>query len=182
MSASRSRMSPLDENDYVRGATSPRIVLVEYGDYDCPHTRAAQSVVDRLMAENPDLRVAFRHFPLRHLHANAEILSRLAVAAHAQGRFWEMHDHLMQHREPIDEDGVFADAEASGVDMQRAQRELVGPIVLDRIERDVRSGKASGVHSTPSFFFDGVLHDGHYDYATLSTKLAEARRRQEKKR
>jgi protein-disulfide isomerase len=160
----------------MRGAAEPAIVLVEYGDYDCPHTRAAQSVVDTLAREHPDLRVVFRHFPLRHLHANAEILSRLAEAAALQGKFWAMHDHLMTHRRGIDEESVRADAAAVGVDMKRAGQDVSDPQVLARIEVDVQSGKASGVHSTPSFFFDGVLHDGHYDYETLSAKLAQAQR------
>lgn len=169
-------MQPLTDRDHVRGAAEPAIVLVEYGDYDCPHTRAAQSVVDRLAREHRDLRVVFRHFPLRHLHANAEILSRLAEAAALQGKFWEMHDHLMTHRHGIDQETVLADAAAVGVDMKRAARDVSEPHVRGRIEEDVQSGKASGVHSTPSFFFDGVLHDGHYDYDTLSTKLAQAAR------
>ena len=170
-------MSPLSDRDHLRGAAHGRLLLVEYGDYDCPHTRAAQAVVDQLVAANPDLRVAFRHFPLRHLHENAEALSRLAEAAALQGKFWEMHDHLMGHGGAIREADVFADAAAVGVDMAQVRREVLEEAVVLRVEADVQSGKASGVHSTPSFFFDGVLHDGHYDYDTLAAKLDQARRR-----
>ncbi|HLK35154.1 MAG TPA: thioredoxin domain-containing protein [Polyangiaceae bacterium] len=166
----------ITDDDHFRGAERPRVTLVEYGDYDCPHTRRAQSSVDRLVAENADVRIVFRHFPLRDLHANAEILSRVAEAAALQGRFWAIHDHLMSHRAPIDERGVLADAADAGVDMERVRRDVGLDAVARRIERDVRSGRARGIHSTPSFLFDGVLHDGHYDFETLARKLEDARR------
>ena len=175
--ANRAPMAPVDETDHVRGSSSPAVVLVEYGDYDCPHTRAAQAIVDRIVAENPDLQIAFRHFPLRYLHANAETLARIAEAADRQGKFWAMHDHLMHHRSEIDGEALFADAAASGVSMEELRHAVGLESVRLRVERDVDSGRASGVHSTPSFFFDGVLHDGRYDYDTLSRKLAEARAR-----
>src|SRR5579863_6386437 len=99
-------LGAVTDRDHVRGSTAPELTLVEYGDYDCPHTRAAQATVDRLARENPGLRVVFRHFPLRHIHANAEVLSRIAESAGLQSKFWEMHDHLMHHRSAIDEDAV----------------------------------------------------------------------------
>lgn len=162
-------------DDHVRGADRPAITIIEYGDYDCPHTRRAQAFVDRLVAENGDVGLVFRHFPLRRLHANAEILARVAEAAELQGRFWAMHDHLMRHRAPIDEQGVLADAEDSEVDMERVRRDVERDDVASRVERDVQSGRALGVHSTPSFFFDGVLHDGHYDFETLAGRLRDTR-------
>jgi protein-disulfide isomerase len=171
-------MEAVGPKDHVRGATGEHaLTVVVYGDYDCPHTRASQAVVDRLVAENADLRVVFRHFPLRHIHANAEILSRIAEASAAQGKFWEMHDHLMHHRSAIGQADVLADAKAVGVDLDAVSAALDGKELAARIEHDVQSGRASGVHSTPSFFFDGVLHDGHYDHETLAKKLAEARAR-----
>jgi len=168
-------IAPIVEDDHARGAAHPAITIIEYGDYDCPHTRAAQSVVDRLVAENADVRIVFRHFPLRHIHANAEVLARIAEASTALGKFWPMHDHLMHHRRAIDEAAVMEDAAACGADMAAIRRALGDDAIVERIERDVRSGRASGVHSTPSFFFDGALHDGHYDYDTLAGKLREAR-------
>lgn len=176
MSGSRAPMEAVTALDHARGSAAPAITIVEYGDYDCPHTRAAQAEVDRLMKENPDVRVVFRNFPLRHLHVNAEVLSRLAEAAALQGRFWEMHDHLMHHRRGVTQADVMKDAADCGVDMERASRDIESESIAREVERDVQSGKASGVHSTPSFFFEGVLFDGHYDYGTLEGKLAEARR------
>jgi protein-disulfide isomerase len=169
-------MIDVDELDHVRGAHDPLVVLVEYGDYECPHTRAAQPIVDRLVAEHRDVRIVFRHFPLRRIHPNAELLSRIAEAAARQVDFWAMHDRLMHHR-TISPRDVLADASDARIDMRRVEREIADEPIAARVERDVQSGRASGVHSTPSFFFNGVLHDGHYDELTMRSKLAEARSR-----
>lgn len=79
-------------HDHVRGASAPVITVVEYGDYDCPHTRAAERVVRRLLEENPDVRLVFRHFPLTHLHPDAEARAALAESSRD---FWSTHDRLM---------------------------------------------------------------------------------------
>jgi protein-disulfide isomerase len=172
------RIEPVEAEhaiDHARGAATPRVTIVEYGDYDCPHTRASQSIVDRLLAENVDIRIVFRHFPLRNLHANAEILSRIAEAAHRQDKFWPMHDHLMRHAAAIDRRAVLDDARTVGLEVEAMNEALEDAALIARIEHDVTRGRESGVHSTPTFFFNGAIHDGHYDYATLSARLEEAR-------
>lgn len=163
------------DSDHVRGATAPVVTLIEYGDYDCPHTRKAQATVDRLMAENPDLRVVFRHFPLRHKHVRAEALARVAEAATRQGKFWPLHDRLMHHRSPVEEGIATADAADAGLDLVALAADAADPVIAARIQHDVDVGGAAGVHSTPSFFFNGVLHDGHYDLDTLNDRLRMAR-------
>src|SRR5258708_28902945 len=140
MSRTRSAMRAVDGRDHARGSATPALTIVEYGDYDCPHTRKAQAFVDRLMRENPDLRVVFRHFPLRQLHVNAELLSRVAESVARQGMFWEMHDHLMHHRTAVDEEALLADAAEGGVDMQRARAQMLEGALMPRLEDDVESG------------------------------------------
>jgi protein-disulfide isomerase len=119
----------------------------------------------------------FRNFPLREMHPDAEFRSELVEAASARGRFWEMHDHLMGHRAAIHRDDLAAEAAAVGLELEPLNALIGAPTLKNRVEADVLSGHANGVHSTPTFFFNGVLHDGHYDAPTLRAKLEEARRR-----
>jgi len=170
---SQAKLQPIQPDDHVRGPTDAAVTLIEYGDYDCPHSRAAQANVDQLVAAG-GVRVVFRYFPLRNLHASAEILARIAEASARQGLFWPMHDHLMAHRRGVQRDDLLTDAADIGLDLPAAQALLADEAVAARIERDVQSGRAAGVHSTPSFFFNGVLHDGHYDLDTLLDRLQRA--------
>jgi CDGSH-type Zn-finger protein/uncharacterized Fe-S cluster protein YjdI len=163
--------------DHGRGPVGAEITIIQYGDYDCPHTRKSNRILSEIMAEEPDtLRYVFRYFPLRHMHQNAEWFAELAQAAAEHGRFWELHDRLMRHLEAPNERQVRADVDEAGLDFDSLMRAMGGKNIRERVERDVVSGKAAGIHSTPSFFFNGVLHDGRYDKDTVLQKIQEARR------
>ncbi len=173
-----STLVPVHAGDHVRGAPDARITIVEYGDYDCPHTRAAETPLNAILAELGDeARLVFRLFPLRHIHANAELLSELAEAADGQGKFWPMHEHLMAHRRGITARDVAADAAELGIDMGKLEALVDSKAMRRRVQADVDSGKKSGVHSTPTFFFNGQLHDGHYDETTLRDQIARTKER-----
>lgn len=167
-------LPPIGPQDHVRGAADAALTIVQYGDYACPHTRASVPVLDAILRENEDVRLVFRHFPLHHLHPDAEALALLAEAAGAQGKFWEAHDRIMGKASP-DPDEVLAALPELGVDRDAVEALLAEGKLEDRVEDDRRGGELAGVHSTPSFFFDGALHDGKYDGKTLREKLAQAR-------
>src|SRR5579859_2626128 len=90
---------PVHDGDHARGAEKAPATLVMYGDYECPYTRQAYRVVQRLLNEQPShLRFVFRQFPLTSIHPHAQHAAEAAEAAAAQGEFWEMHDTLFAHQ------------------------------------------------------------------------------------
>jgi protein-disulfide isomerase len=93
--------SPLTPFDHVIGGDDVAVVIVEYGDYECPFCAAAQPVVRQLSARyGSSLRFAFRHFPVAEVHPHAEPAAETAEFACSQGLFWPMHDAIFanQHR------------------------------------------------------------------------------------
>src|SRR5205807_969737 len=98
-------MEPLDESvDHVRGSASGRLI-VEYGDYECPYSRAAFREIEQVERRLGDgVRFAFRHFPLTAIHPHALTASAAAEAAALQDRFWQMHE-LLFHRQHALEEG-----------------------------------------------------------------------------
>ena len=167
-------MEPLDEDvDHVRGPSAGRLIL-EYGDYECPYSRAAYrqiQVVERRVGGG--VRFAFRHFPLTEIHPHALAASAAAEAASLQGRFWDMHELLFHRQHALEDDDLQRYAGELELDVARFDHDRTGADVLGRIRRDVESGKASGeVRGTPTLFIDGVVHRGGYDAATLMEALA----------
>jgi len=159
--------------DHVRGVETAPATLVMYGDYECPYTRQAYRVVQKLLADEPDaLRFVFRHFPLRSIHPHAQHASEAAEAAAAQGRFWEMHDVLFAHQHALEDADLLGYAQELGLDAERFAREVGAHAYADRIREDVRSGLASGVRGTPTLYFNRQLHEGGYDEATLRATIA----------
>lgn len=163
---------PVTEADHVSGSPSAELVILEYGDYDCPHTRAANSILKRLLQEHPGrIALVFRHFPLRHIHQNAEALSRLMHAITDPARYWQAHDALMSIRRmalPAAEQTL----SELGFDLEQLRRSETA--AAERVQRDLERGQVDGVHSTPSFFFNGEPWDGHYDIDTLRQRIQAA--------
>jgi protein-disulfide isomerase len=167
-------IEPLDEAvDHVRGPAGARLI-VEYGDYECPYSRAAYRSIEHIEAElSPGIRFAFRHFPLTEIHPHALAASMAAEAASRQGRFWEMHNMLFHRQKALEDDDLRRYASELGLDLTDFDGDRVGEAVLERLERDVRSGVESGqVLGTPTLFIDGVLHRGGYDVASLLHAVA----------
>lgn len=169
-------LTPVDDRDHVRGASEPRVVIVEYGDYACLHTRAAQPIVDRLLAENADVQLVFRPFPLRHQHPHAETLARVAEAAGLQGKFWEVHAALMSAGGAgANEKTALAAASSLGLDLARLKDDMNGRVIISRVENRMRSGLRAGMQTTPTFFFGASKLEGQYDQDILAERLAAAR-------
>ena len=172
-----STLGPLQAGvDHVRGPEGARLIL-EYGDYECPYSRQAYRSIERIEAEfGAGVRFAFRHFPLTEIHPHALAASRAAEAAALQGRFWEMHELLFHRQKALEGEDLRRYASELGLDVGRFDRERDSEAVLDRIERDYRSGIESGeVRGTPTLFIDGALHRGGYDAAALLSVLADLR-------
>jgi protein-disulfide isomerase len=84
-----SSKKPITQNDHVRGPALAPITLVEYGDYECPHSAMAHSVVNQLKLHfKGQLRFAFRHLPLAEIHPQAAIAAESAEFTGAAGLLW----------------------------------------------------------------------------------------------
>jgi protein-disulfide isomerase len=164
-----------DERDHFQGSSDAAVTLVEYGDYECPYCGAAYPIVKEVQARLGErLRFVFRNFPITTSHPHAEQAAEAAEAAAAQGRFWEMHDHLYEHQRQLEDADLHAYAEALGLDVARFASELAGHIHAERVREDFMSGVRSGVNGTPTFYINGVRHDSSYDVDTLLAALESA--------
>jgi protein-disulfide isomerase len=154
---------PVGVDDHLTGARDAPVVLVEYGDYECPYCGAAYPIVKKLQRElGGNLALVFRNFPLSEAHPHAEQAAEGAEAAGAQGKFWEMHDLLYEHQDALDPSSLVDYARALGLDGARVSRELADGTWRPRVRGDFRGGVRSGVNGTPTFFVNGDRFDGDW--------------------
>src|SRR6201995_1213097 len=167
---------PVDPaRDHVRGpGADDAVTIVEYGDFECPWTQHADPATRALLAEHPGLRYVWRHLPLHDVHPHAQLAAEAAEAAAAQGKFWPMHDLLLDHLDRLDFGDLIAYAGQLGLDADQFRDDLVRHSYAARVAQDIDSADRSDVAGTPTFFINGHRHDGPPDLAALNREIEEA--------
>lgn len=153
-----------DEDTYL-GNKDAKVTLVEYSDFQCPACKAFEDIVKQLRESYSaeDLKIVYRHFPLRSIHPNADLAAQAAEAAGEEGKFWEMKDLLFKNQaewsQEKDPKGLFgAYAKEVGLDVAEFDEDLLPEDdSKERVEKDYQSGVALGVNSTPTFILNGVV-------------------------
>ncbi len=166
----------ISKDDHVVGPDGAFITVVAYCDFECPYCGRAYPIIKRLRSRfQARLRFVFRHFPLVHKHPRAQQAAEAAEAADAQGRFWAMHDLLFEHQEDLEEEDLFAYAEALGLDAERFGRDVADRRFAMRVSRDVESGRRNGVAGTPTFFLNGSRHTDEETLEEVMLRIMERR-------
>jgi protein-disulfide isomerase len=165
MSSAQLAVSVTDR-DHTIGPSNAAVVLVEYGDFECPHCGRAHPIVQGIRRYMGDhLQFVYRHFPLVEAHPHAEPAAEAAEGAGAQGRFWDMHDILFRNQSALEPEDLIAYAARIGVDPNRLARELASRVYARKVRDDFRGGIRSGVNGTPTFFINGFRFDGNWSDA-----------------
>jgi Na+/H+ antiporter NhaA len=169
---------PVDpERDHVRGPKKSPVTVVEYGDFECPYCGQAEPVVRELLADYGDVRYVWRHLPLNDVHPNAQAAAEAAEAAARQDAFWELHDLLLGHQGALRRADLVGYAATLGLDIPRFTDDIDQHTGAAHVAEDVDSADLSGVSGTPTFFINGIRHQGAYDIDTLSAAVRAARAR-----
>jgi protein-disulfide isomerase len=160
---------PIDKEDHLQGRLDAPVMLVVYGDYECPYTRRAMIHLGGLERRlGDDLCFAYRHFPApEEIHPHAWIAAEAALAANAQGKFWEMHRHLFRHQKALEQEHLVGYAAELALDMARFKQDMEAHVHQDRIKRDLNSGLESGVQGIPTLFINGIRYDGDLTLADI---------------
>ena len=152
---------PVTETDHVRGDPHAPILLVEYGEFECPDCGRAYHVIKNLLEELPgELRFVFRHFARDDVHPFSERSAQAAEAAGPQGHFWEMHDFLFERQHQLELADLLRHASDLGLDVVEFQRDLLERVHLPKVRGQLRTAQEMGVTRTPTLFIDGVEYTG----------------------
>jgi protein-disulfide isomerase len=138
-------------------------VLVEFSDYNCTYCAASLKDVDRLVAEDSDLKVVIREIPLQN---GSEASARMALAAAMQGKYRAFHDAMFRTRD------IAAAAEAAGLDMAQAERDAASQAVSIELARNIELARELGFAGTPSWVTGRKAMEGAVGYDQLKAALA----------
>jgi protein-disulfide isomerase len=155
----------------VKGPATARITLVEFSDFECPYCSLAVAKVDAVLAAYPkQTKLIYKQFPLS-THPHATLAAEASLAAHAQGKFWPMHDKLFQNSRKLSRENILAWAKELGLDMQKFTTELDTGKYKAAVAKDTDDGDKAGVEGTPTLFINGKRYNGALDLAAVKPVL-----------
>lgn len=164
-----------DATDHIQGPASAKVTLIEYGDFECPSCLQAHAALKVMLPHFAGkLRFAFRHYPLREVHPNAELAAEAAEAAGAQGRFWPMYELLFANPHHLKEKHLHGYALQAGLDMPRFENEMKDHVYLQRVQEHLAGGQRLGVRGTPAFYVNGKFVDVSFNLQHLHEAIDQA--------
>jgi protein-disulfide isomerase len=127
-----------------------------------------------LLKANPGkVRLIFKNNPLP-FHQHASLAHEAALAAGAQGKFWEMHDLLFANQEKLAQSDLLRYAQQLSLDLPSFQSALESHIYRESVEADVAEAKGLGVAGTPTFFINGRKLVGVQSVEALKAAVDQA--------
>ena len=142
------------------GSPGSPITLAWFSDLQSGLSPKATLLVRKLIDSHPgQIRLVFKNRPLE-IHPGAMLLHEAAMAANAQGKFWQMHDLIIANPQKASRQDMLAYAKRIGLDEDRFQKELDSEKYRSLIEADVQEAQRRAVLGSPVFFLNSARVDG----------------------
>ncbi len=166
--------------DHVYADNGSKVILIEYGDYQCPGCGSYNPTVKRIVEDyKSKITFIFRNYLLSY-HANAKAAAAAAESAGLQGKFWEMHNKLYSNQsswEYLDStertDYFISLAKTFNLDTTKFASDMASSSVINKINFDVSLATKSKLSSTPSFYINGkeISYDTWKDEAKFRAEI-----------
>jgi len=151
-------------NNPVRGPRDAKVEIVEFSDFQCPFCHELQAVLDQVLKAFPkEVKLVFKQYPL-NIHQYARQAAVASMAAHAQGKFWQLHDKLFQNPNLITEENIKRWAREVGLNMADFEKAMQSGALETQVQKDMADGATAGVLGTPTLFVNGKrVHDRSFE-------------------
>jgi len=160
----------------VHGEADAKVTIVEWSDFQCPFCGRVMDTLHQIEKNyGSDVRIAFKQNPLP-MHPNAPYAAKASIAAHKQGKFWQMHDKLFEannshQQDALNQDKVDAMARDLGLDMEKFKADAASPETAQAIAADQAQGAKLGASSTPHFFINGARVSGAMPFESFKVVI-----------
>ncbi|PIR13905.1 hypothetical protein COV49_00630 [Candidatus Falkowbacteria bacterium CG11_big_fil_rev_8_21_14_0_20_39_10] len=151
-----------DGSSYWTGSASPKVVIVEFADYNCPLCKNSYTKIREIgLKYKKDVKIIHRDLPILE---NSLELSLAGRCAGEQGLFWLMHDKLFQNQGKFTIDQLPELANQIGADKARFNQCLSDQKYLPQIKKDFSDAENFGITGTPTWFINGYKVEGDIPY------------------
>ncbi|MFA6428653.1 MAG: thioredoxin domain-containing protein, partial [Candidatus Buchananbacteria bacterium] len=143
------------------GNLQAKVVVVEFGDFQCPYCAQAFPVWRQMMAKYQDqVKFIWRDFPVAELHPQAVLAAQAGRCAHEQNKFWQFYDKVFINQANLSKEALKEYARQVNLDVVKFNDCLDSGKYLAAVQADLTEGAKLGIKGTPTFFFNGQLAEG----------------------
>lgn len=125
------------------------ITVVEFFDYNCGYCKRGLEDIAKLIKSDDKVRVVFKELPI--LSKGSEEAARVALAAKAQGKYWEVHQALLAQRGQADKDTALKLAAKEGLDIKKLEADMTSEAVTQEIATVRKLAESMNINGTPHF-------------------------------
>jgi protein-disulfide isomerase len=170
------KLTPVvNADDHILESAEHSVLLMEYGDYQCPYCKEVQPVLAKLKKLfGRKLALGYRHFPFFEAHPQAFPAAVAAEAAAKQNKFWVFHKKVYKGKQSVTSlgpAGLKRIARSCKLNMKKFEKDVAGKDCFGAVKKDFESGIKSGVNGTPTFFINGRRYDGEHEYMAMAEAI-----------
>jgi len=163
-----------DPGQVVLGNPEGDVTLVEFFDYNCGYCRGALPDMAALLAEDPDLRIVLKEFPI--LSNESIDAARVAVLVNqADVDYWAFHEALFSARGKVDKTTALAAAADLGLSPVQLELQMGEEQVARTIQTSYTIAQALGITGTPTYIIGNEIIPGAIGLDELRSRIANMR-------
>jgi protein-disulfide isomerase len=157
----------------IAGNPDGDITMVEFYDYNCGYCRRFFEDLVVLLKDDKNLRVVFLDMPI--LSPTSELMARYSLAAHKQGKYFDIHQAFMAYKGPQTEEAYNDVASKAGLDMTKLKTDLADPTLLDSVKKNMEIAQDLGVQGTPGMIVGEQIFRGYIGLEGMKKAVQEER-------
>lgn len=155
------------------GVKNAKVTIVEFSDFQCPFCGRVIPTVKEIMQKYPkDVQIAFVNQPLP-FHDHAKGAAKAFLAAHRQGKAWELHDKMFANQQALTAPDLEKYAKEAGLNVAKWKKDMDDPATDKLLAEDQALAGSVGANGTPTFFINGRELSGAQPIAAFATMIDE---------
>ena len=159
--------------DPVVGNVNGDVTVVEFFDYRCPYCKRVSDSLMTLVKDDPNVKVVFKEFPI--LGPESVVAARIALAAHRQGKYEQVHTAFMAHKGSFEQADLLDLAASVGADPAKLAADMQDPAIQGQLQATESLAGALGITGTPGFLFGKQLVPGAVSLDEMKKFVTTAR-------
>jgi len=157
----------------VAGNPMGDVTIVEFFDYHCPYCKAVAAPLQKLTEEDKGVRLVMKEFPI--LGQDSLLASQAALASVPQGKYWEFHQALMEHRGQFDMEVIKSIAAKVGLDPAKLEADMQSDTIKPIISANHDLAQTLDIGATPTFIIGDEVVEGAVPLERLKELIQKAR-------